>query len=266
MRIGRSLGIGVLVLLVIVVGAVIYVASSLDSIVAAAIEKYGSQATQTPVRVSAVNIDLKSGQGSISELSVANPDGFSAPHAFTLGGISTNIDLNSITKDPIVIQEINVQSPRVVYEINKAGKSNIAALQDNLAESGGSGDSAAKTDAGGGPRLVIRRLVIDSGQIDAKVAALPQKDMSAKLPRIELTNIGEGQGGATASQVAEQVVSALLARVGPAVGGLGLDRYLGKSVDQLKDDLGAGVKEKAADSLGGAAGESKEKLKGLLGK
>jgi len=52
MRIGRSLGIGVLVLLVIVVGAVIYVASSLDSIVAAAIEKYGSQATQTPVRVS----------------------------------------------------------------------------------------------------------------------------------------------------------------------------------------------------------------------
>jgi uncharacterized protein involved in outer membrane biogenesis len=264
MKIGRSLGISALVLLVIVIGAVFYVASSLDSIVAAAIEKYGSQATRTPVSVSAVNIDLKSGQGSISELSVGNPAGFSAPHVFTLGGISTKIDLASIAADPIVIQEIRIQSPHVVYEINKAGKSNIAALQDTLARSSGSVDSTEQTD-GGGPGLVIRKLVIDSGQIDAKVAALPDKDLSAKLPRIEMNNIGEDQGGATAGQVAEQVTSALLARVGPAVANLGLDQYLGKNLDQIKE-LGGGLKEGAAESLGGATEGGKEKLKGLLGK
>ena len=265
MKIGRSLGIGVLVLLVVVIGAVFYVVSSLDSIVAAAIETYGSQATQTPVSVSAVNIDLKSGQGSISELSVGNPAGFTAPHAFTLGGISTRLDLNSIAQNPIVIEEVRVQSPRVVYEINKAGKSNIAALQDTLAESGGSGEATAQTDSGGGPGLVIRTLVIDSGQIEARVAALPDKNLSAKLPRVELTNIGEDQGGATAGQVAEQITAALLAQVGPAVADLGLDQYLGKSLDQIKGKVGEGLREGAAESLGGAAGEGKEKLKGLLG-
>jgi hypothetical protein len=265
MKIGRTLGIGVLVLLVVVVGALYYAISSLDSIVAAAIEKYGSQATQTAVSVSAVNIDLKSGQGSISELSVGNPAGFSAPHVFTLGGITTRLDINSITQDPIVIQEIHVQSPRVVYEINKAGKSNTAALQDNLSRSGGSGEAKAEGESGGGPGLVIRKLVIDSGQIDAKVAALPNKDLSTKLPRVELNNIGEKQGGATAGEVAAQITSALLAQVGPAVANLGLDQYLGKSVDELKDRLGEGLKEGSAESLGGAAEQGKEKLKGLLG-
>jgi hypothetical protein len=265
MKIGRSLGISALVLLVIGIGAVFYVASSLDSIVAAAIEKYGSQATRTPVSVSAVNIDLKSGQGSISELSVGNPAGFSAPHVFTLGGISTTIDLNTITQDPIIIEEIRIQSPRVVYEINQAGESNITTLQDTLGQSSGSGESAAKSGSGAGPGLVIRKLHIDAGQIDAKVAALPGKDLSTRLPRIEMNNIGEAQGGATARQVAEQVTSALLARVGPAVASLGLDRYLGKNLDQIKE-LGGGLKEGAVESLGGAAEGGKEKLKGLLGK
>ena len=112
---------------------------------------------------------------------------------------------------------------------------------------------------------MIRKLVIDSGRIDAKVAALPDKDLSAELPRIEMNNIGEDQGGATAGQIAQQVTSALLARVGPAVANLGLDQYLGKSLDQIKE-LGGGLKEGATESLGGAAEGGKEKLKGLLGK
>lgn len=263
MKIGRGIGVSVLVLLVVLVGIVFYVVSSLDSIVAAAIEKYGSQATQTPVQVSAVNIDLKSGQGAISGLSVGNPAGFSAPHVFTLGGISTEIDLSSLREDPIVIEEIRVQSPQVTYEINKAGKSNVATLQDNLAQGASAKEPTGESEAG--PGLVIRKLVIDSGKIDAKVAALPDKDFSTTLPRIELTNIGEGQGGATAGQIAEQVVSAILARVGPAVANLGLNQYLGKSLDELKGDVGDRLKEGAAESLGEATERGKERLKGLIG-
>jgi len=265
MAIGRSLGIGVLVLLVAVIGAVFYVLSSLDSIVATAIEKVGSEVTGTPVRVSSVNIDLKSGQGAINELRVANPQGFSAPDAFTLGGISTKIDLASIGKDPVIIDEITVQSPHVVYEINKSGKSNVAVLEDSIAQSTGSAGAKTEPEAGSGPGLVIRRLVIDSGQIDARVAALPDKDLSAKLARIELTNVGADQGGASAAQVAEKITTALLKGVAPAVASLGLNQYLGKSRDQIKD-LESNLKEEATRSLGGAAEKGTEKLKGLLGK
>lgn len=261
---GRGLGIGVLVLVAVIAGILYVILTSLDSIVAAAIEKYGSQATQTPVRVSAVSIDLTSGEGSINELTVGNPSGFSAPNIFTLGGISTRIELKSVTEDPVVIDEIMVKSPHVVYEINQSGKSNLDALKENLAKSSRAPEPSADSGKGEGPGLVIRKLVIESGEIDADVAALPGKDLSAKVPRIELTNVGEKEGGATASEVAEQVLSALIKHVGPVVASLGVEKYLGKSLDEVKA-LGEGL---TGDGLKqeGAIEEGAEKLKGLLGK
>jgi hypothetical protein len=264
MAIGRNIGIGVLVLLVAFIGVVFYVLSSLDSIVATAIEKVGSQVTGTSVQVSSVNIDLKSGEGAINQLSIANPDGFSSANIFTLGGIGTKIDLSSIGKDPIIIDAINVQSPQVVYEINKSGKSNVAVLQDNIAQSSSSKTGKSESDAGSGPGLVIRRLVIDNGQIDARVAALPNKDLSTKLPRIELTDVGADKGGASPAQVAEIITAALLKAVGPAVANLGLNQYLGKSLDQIKN-LEGDLKQEATKSLDETAEKGKQKLKGLLG-
>ena len=75
MKIGRSLGIGVSVLVVLIIAAVIYVFSSLDAIVAGAIQKYGTQVTQTPVRVSSVSMGLASGGGSFQQVTVSNPAG-----------------------------------------------------------------------------------------------------------------------------------------------------------------------------------------------
>jgi len=259
MKKGRGLGIGVLVLVAVIAGILYVLLTSLDSIVAAAIEKYGSQATQTPVRVSTVSIDLKSGAGSINELTVGNPAGFSAPNVFTLGGISTRIDLKSITEDPIVVDEILVKAPHVVYEINKSGKSNIDALKENLARSSSTSDKTSDSEKAKGPDLIIRKIVIDSGEIDADVAALPGKDLSAKLPHIELTNVGEKEGGTTAAEVAEQVLYALIQHVGPAVANLGLEKYLGKNLDQVKA-LGEELKGE------GGVKQGAEKLKNLLGK
>jgi hypothetical protein len=261
----RKLGIGLAVLVVLLVAGAVFLLSSLDTIVAAAIEKYGSQVTQTPVQVSSVNIDLKSGSAAITELRVGNPDGFRAPDIFSLGGISTRIDTGTITRDPVVIDEINIDVPRVIYEINKAGDSNIKALERNIAEATGpsQAESESAGDAGG-PRLVIRKLVIDRGEIEANVAALGDKQMSAKLPRIQLNDIGQKSGGATGAEVAKQVIEALIAKVGPAVANLGLEKYVGKSLDEAKALIGESVDRKAADTLDEAAGKGKESLRKLL--
>lgn len=266
MKVGRSIGISVSVLVVIVIAAVIYILSSLDSIVAGAIQKYGSQVTQTPVRVSSVSIDLKGGAGSIDQLSVGNPSGFSAPNIITLGGISTKLDVASVREDPIVIEEVLVNAPAVFYEINKSGASNIKELQKNIEQStGGGGKAAAETPESSGPKVVIRKLVIEGGKIDAKVAALEDKPLSADLPRIQLTGIGEKSGGATGAEVAEQVVSAIIARVGPAVANLGLEKYVGKNLDEAKALLNEKVEGKVSESLGDKAKEGTEGLKKLFG-
>jgi hypothetical protein len=266
MKLARNLGIGLAVLAAIIVAAVIFLLSSLDSIVAGAIEKYGSQVTQTPVRVSSVSIDLKSGSGAINELRVGNPAGFKAPDILTLGGISTRIDAASVTQDPIVIDEISISAPRVVYEINKAGASNIKVLEQNIAASSGAGKSGSEASGSSeGPRLVINKLVIEGGEIDANVAALGDKQMSADLPRIQLNDIGKKSGGATGAEVATQVTQAIIAKVGPAVADLGLEKYVGKSLDEAKTLIDDTVDNKATESLGEAAGKGKEGLKKLLG-
>ena len=269
MKIGRSIGISAAVLVAIFIAAVIYILSSLDTIVAGAIQKYGTQVTQTPVRVSSVSIDLKSGAGAIEQLSVGNPDGFAAPNIFTLGGISTALDVASLGNDPIVIEEIRISKPAVFYEINKAGASNIKELQKNIEQStsGGGGETAAESETtdSGGPKMVIRTLVIEGGTIDARVAALEGKPLSADLPRIQLNGIGEKSGGATGAEVARQVMNAIIAKVGPAVANLGLEKYVGKSLEEAKVLLDDKVGEQLGESLGDKAKEGAEGLKKLFG-
>ena len=91
------------------------------------------------------------------------------------------------------------------------------------------------------------------GEVDARVAALGQsKKMSANLPRIKMTNIGQKEGGATPAQVAEQVVSVLLKDVVNAVAKLGLEQYLGKSADEVKQQRNVellGVQETISGEL-----------------
>jgi len=120
------------VLVVVIASAIILILTNIDSIIKAAIEQYGAEATKTAVRVSSVKIHLTSGEGAIAGLTVANPHGFSSPYVFRLGKIRARIDTRTITSNPIVIDEIRVAAPQVTYEINAAGASNISLLKQNL--------------------------------------------------------------------------------------------------------------------------------------
>ena len=83
-------------IIAVIAGGVYYVLTNLDSLVKEAIEKYGSQATHTAVRVQGVNIQLKQASAAISGLTVANPKGFSSANAFSLGKIATSIDIKNV--------------------------------------------------------------------------------------------------------------------------------------------------------------------------
>ena len=82
--------------------AVFYVLTNLDSLVKAAIEKYGSEATQTAVRVDKVRIKITEGDGAIYGLTVANTKGFDLAHAISLGETGLGIDLKSIKDEPYI--------------------------------------------------------------------------------------------------------------------------------------------------------------------
>jgi hypothetical protein len=236
------------VVLLAIAGSVFYVMTNLDALVKAAIEKYGSEATKTAVRVSSVAIRLTEGSGEINGLTVANPHGFASPHVFSLGKISTKIDVHSVTKSPIVIDELHIATPQVVYEMNQELASNILVLKKNLQASAASTKKQAveeKKASGSEPKkeikILIKKLVMDSGTIMATVAAYNNKPQTVTLKRFEMNNIG-GKDGATPAKIAEEIVTALAEQVSVAVAQAGLEKYgvrqkVDKEVDRAVNRL-----------------------------
>ena len=126
----------VLALILAIAGAAVYVLTNLNSIVKAAIEKYGSQATKTAVRVSSVQMKLTRGEGAILGLKVANPSGFFSPSIITLDDISVRIAVKSAARTPLVIDTILISGPEVFYEMKEDGTANVDILKKNLTPSG----------------------------------------------------------------------------------------------------------------------------------
>ncbi len=252
---------------VIVVGVVVYVASNLDAIVKKSIEKYGSQAIGTAVKVSSVHITLKDGVGTLKGLSVANPDGFSTPTAFALQDITIDLDTSTVTENPVIIEKIHVSAPHVVYEINKSGKSNIDAIKKNLGGAVGKGEPspAGKEKGSSDKKFIIKDLIIEKGKVDVLVAALQGKPTTTSIPTIHLRNVG-GKGGSTPSEIALQIIRPLSDRVSKAALNTGITKYLGKNATDVQKML----KKKGLNKLGtsgkGIPKDAGGALKKLLGK
>jgi len=244
----KKIGIGVVVLLIIIAGVGYYLFSNLDSYIKEAIEKYGSQATQASVTLDSVIVSITTGEGGLVGLSVGNPKGFATPHAITVGAITLKIDTSTVTgSGPIVIKEIDIDKPQVTYEIGNTGGSNLDAIQKNTeAFAGSSGGNSAPTAGGGQERkLIINDLYVRDGQIGVSATVLQGKAVNAPLPTIHLTDIGKNSNGATAAQVANQVLGAITSEAAK----------VGSSA--LTSSLTSGVT--------GAGSNATGELKGLLG-
>ena len=77
--------------LAVVVTGVFLVLSNLDSIIQAAVEKYGSEIMDTKVSLKKVKVEPSSGVGGLYRFSVQNPKGFEADHAFELGEVKIDM-------------------------------------------------------------------------------------------------------------------------------------------------------------------------------
>jgi hypothetical protein len=251
------IGLGILV---VVAGIVLWrVYANLDKIVAKVIEDAGTEVTQTAVKVGGVELDLLNGKAGLSQLSVANPAGFSSGEIFSLELVSVAIDVKSVSSNPIIIDEIVVKQPRVAYEMNQQGISNLDVLKKNVesystSHDNGSGTPTEKQEPagqkGGEIKLIIRHLSFEGGELNAISALRPDKPVKARLPAFTMSNIGQASGGATSDQIAKEVLDRLVKQAVDAASKAG--------VDKLTDDLKDRATEKLGDKVGGA-------LKGLLG-
>lgn len=245
----KKLLIGVLAVVVVIAVGFYFLYANLGSLIEAAIEKYGSAATQAKVSVDSVTLSATSGSGAISGVVIGNPPGFSTPSAFELGTISLQVDIATLTSNPVVIKEIVIAAPKVTYE-RGASTGNLETIRDNLRRYAGADPARSPGTGGGAPaegetrKIIIENLYVRDGQVAVSATALKGRTLSSGLPAIHLRDIGKDKGGATPAEVAQQVVGAMAdqaARAGLADLNKSLRELGGAAQEQI---------ERAAPGLG----------------
>ncbi len=232
----RRVLIAVIGLAVVGIGITVFVMFNLDEFVKDAVQSFASEATGTPVNVAEVKLELDSDRASIIGLKVSNPNGFSDSNIFELDMISAQIDTATLNQNPIIINEVVISGPSVLYEINRSGRSNVDVLKSNLAQSNSRADSNSD-DPEDGLRMVIRKLTIEGGRATVQIKALGGRKQTVTLPTIELSDIGEKSGGVTSVEVTRILSSKILEAVSSSLTRLNTGQHPGESVDTFKKNI-----------------------------
>lgn len=255
----------------LVAGILLFLLTGLGAAIKAAVESVGPEVTRTEVKLASADVSLTSGEGTLKGLLIGNPKGFATPSAIELGEIRVKIDTSTVTSDVIVIKEVVIDGPEVTYEVGSGG-SNIGVIQENVNSfTGGDGGGGSKAPGGGrkrggggaseepaaagsgdapGTKIIIEDLVIRNGRVSVSATFLGGKKLGASLAEVHLTNLGKDSGGATAGEIAKEILGALTGGVMDAVGTLNLDSLAKGVTDTLGGALG-GALDGATDILGG---------------
>lgn len=289
-------------LVLLVIAAIVIVVVSVNGIARKGIEKGGTYALGVPTTLDSASVGLLSGKFSMKGLEIANPQGFTDPHFFTLGEGAVQVDAQSFGKDVIELPLLSLDTITANLE-KKGGQSNYKIILDNVKKLGGSGgDSKPADPSGDEQRLVVRELVIRNVNVKLDLLGLPggapggqlQKLTAISIPidEIKLQNVGKtGEGvagsGVTFGQLTGIIVQAVMAAavqkggdVIPAellgdlqgslsgltdLSSLGFEALGGApaQVQKLGEDLGKAA-EDAGKKLEEGAKKVEEGLKGLI--
>ncbi len=239
----KKLIIVLAVIAAIVVVALIVAVSNLDKLIAKGIEKGGSEATQTKVSVSGVDISLREGRGSIKGLRVESPEGFGARTALSLEDITIALDIKSAGEDPIVIDEIRIKAPVVNAEITQAGETNINVLKKRVESYRGKVTVGGGNSGEPGKKLRIMKFVFEEGRIEVDASALGIEKKTIVLPEIRLNDIG-GATGATPEEIAKEILTAVARQTSSAIADSGIDGLIKDKLGESAVDKAKGVLEK----------------------
>ncbi len=233
-------------LIVVLCIALYILIGNLDKIMKGAIENVGSELLGVPVTVAGVELNLKSGVGQITGFTVANPTGYQAQNAFEMDMIRLGIDIGSLGKQPLVINELNIQSPKVELEAKKDGSINLQTLLDNINKNSAKVDEKATEEhpaqEGAGEKepvkLSFKKLAITGATVNAVV---PEQDPAqVVIPDMVKENVG-GAEGLTPAQVGGVIIGDIVAQ--------SLEAALEKKLTEKVEEAARGLFEDLRNKL-----------------
>jgi uncharacterized protein involved in outer membrane biogenesis len=260
----KFFGIVAALVIVVIVGAGLYLYFSFSSLVKTAVETYAPRITHTKVTLGGVSVSPFGGSASIENLVIGNPAGFKSDKAMSVGKASVSLDPGTVMSPVVHIKEIAITSPQIVFEPGQ-GSNNLSVLQKSIASTApnASPSQPANANAPDQPpkKLIIDHLVISQANVTAalpQVAQLAQmagqsSNINVGLPTIDMRDLGTKEGGLPPSKIAEQIMAKLEQEAQQAVTA---------NAQKLMDQVGKG----AGDLMNQSGQGVGDQLKGLFGK
>lgn len=211
------------VILGLAVVALIVMTFFLGSIVTAGVNKVAPKITQTKVVLASATVSPLSGSGTLSNLVVGNPTGWSDNNICALGKIHVSVQPFSILGDHIVVNEVLIDAPEFNYE-TKVISSNVGDLLKNIqASTGGTASGTAPEAKNGKPiKFEVKKFTLTNGKVRLGAAGA---GMTLPMPDIVLTDLGTKEGGITPDQLAfavmKSVTGSIISATTKAVGDIG---------------------------------------------
>jgi hypothetical protein len=195
--------LGIVALVIIALGIVWM---NLNGIVRRTVETQASSSLNLPTTVQGARVSIFGGSVSLDDVAIGSPQGFAAPRMFALDGASVDVTYGELRKDPVRIDEVVIDEPKLVIE-HKDGKLNFQTLMQQ--------DSKAPPE--GEPlKVIINELRVNEAQVVLR-PGIPglANEIQIPIPSFALQNIGTGEGaqnGAAIKQVVMQLVTTMAAK------------------------------------------------------
>ncbi len=257
---------GVLVGLILLALLIVYL--TLNSAVKIAVEKGATQSLKVRTQLARASVSPFSGDVSLTDLRVANPEGFTAAEIFRMQDISVKVSYSELMGQPVKVASISITDPKLVIE-QAGGKFNFMELAKNLKS-----DKPAPTPEPTPPGETTR-VIIDSIQMSgAEVTVLPgipglDKPITITVPPISLQNIGNADGNQTGEEIGRVVTELVEAIAQKAAESDQLPpevrQILKLDVDKLKAELTNRVNQEVDKLKDKATKEIEKGLGDLLG-
>jgi len=231
-------------LLALAVIAFVVILFTLGSIVKTAVNRVGPTITQTTFVLNGAEISPFSGSGTLKELTIGNPKGWTTEHAFFLKEISISLVPKSITGDHIVINSILIDNPEIIYETTITN-SNLQDLLKNIQQSTGGTNQTAQTETkpeakpAKETKIEIKSFRLQN--VTVKIAG-GGSVYTVKVPDLVMADLGTKEGGLTPNELATVIVKEISSQAAKAA---------------LSSAAKSGLLDKAGESLRGLLGGKK---------
>ena len=167
---------------------------------------------QTSSSVEDVNISF-SGKILISDFKILNPEGFSSNDIFYSKKFLLHVNPKSLFEDVILIEEIKIENPELLLEINKNLNINFNTIKKNIENkindlkrnSGSKLEKSKKIEK----KIIIKKISVTN--IKLKIAnPRVKKKGSANYPDLIIQNIGVEQNGVFLNQIADLILNKII--------------------------------------------------------